>query len=154
MTVQHPIHSHLVITPSAGGEGFELGPSILVMRQLRFFRELLRALRRAVATINRQPDIRQVIVPFRRAGMIKPPLVYGPELLGGYELLETFVRWNAFVITLLGRRTARAFVGIGEPVRRRTPAIRTFHSNTVPDFIAIGILIKCRHGIYDCALPM
>src|SRR5215469_4017321 len=154
MTVQHPVHGHLVIAPSAGGKAFELRTRIFIVCQLRFFHELLRVVGSSITAIYCQPDIRQSVVPFRRASVIKPPVVYRPELVGGDELLEALVGWDTFIVALLSGGTTATFVSIREPVRRWAPAIRPFHADPTPDLVAAGVLIERRDSIHNSALPM
>src|ERR1017187_4364052 len=61
-----------------------------------------------------------------------PGVVDWPEFVRWNELLQTLERWDLLVVSLLDDRPAGCRVFCAKPVRRRPPAIRSFHVDAVP----------------------
>src|ERR1039458_8899228 len=66
------------------------------------------------------------------ARMHVPGVVDWPEFVRWNELLQTLERWDLLVVSLLDDRPAGCRVFCAKPVRRRPPAIRSFHVDAVP----------------------
>ncbi len=86
--------------------------------------------------------------------MEEPGVVDGPELVGRNELLQARERRDLFVVALFGGRPAGGGVTPGEPVARRSPAVRARHLDAVP--VALPRLVGCQrgHGVDGGVLPV
>ena len=154
MAVEHPVDRHLVAGPTECGEGFELCPGRLVVRELRLAGELLGPAGPAVAPIDHALNARQRGIAGIRSGVEGPGVVDGPQLVGRDELGEARIGRDVFVVALLGRGASSCAIATGEPVRRRPPGIGPGHLDAVPHPLPVGGAGVGRHGVDHRVLPM
>src|SRR5207302_7184713 len=103
------------------------------MRHLSFRDELFHAAGGTIAMFEHAHDVGEVAVALVAARMEEPGVVWGPQLIGRYKLLQA-VQWrNGFIIPFFGRRAARRAILIAEPVIRRAPHVGSVHVNPGPE---------------------